>query len=350
MAHSLADFQAAIYGIAGTKLTNDDISFIKSYRPWGFILFARNIENRAQVLELTNQLRDVTGRDSLPILIDQEGGRVARLRPPHARLHPPAEVYGTIHSQNPEKAIEAARLGGYLIGQELRALGITVNCMPCLDVARGETSDVIGDRAYSDNPAVVSALGRSAAEGLMRAGVLPVIKHIPGHGRGAVDSHLSLPTVSASEDEMRKTDFLPFIACQDLPLGMTGHLKFTALDADNVSTQSDYIIQQLIRQHIGFDGLLMGDDISMKALSDTLPERALKTLQAGCDLVLHCNGDFVEMQALADILPCLQGKSLERAEKVQETLAETQPIEIADASELWGELLAGHFPKGAGGV
>lgn len=340
-----ADCQAALYGLSGSEMTADEIKFIQKYKPWGFILFSRNIAHRAQLRALTDNLRQITGRENLPILIDQEGGTVARLRPPHARLHPAAAVYGQIYEHDKPRALKAARLGGYLIGQELAALGLSVNCMPCLDVARDETSTVIGTRAYSDNPDTVGKLGRAVADGLMQAGILPVMKHLPGHGRGAVDSHLALPEVDAGADELAASDYVPFKACNDLPLGMTGHLTYTALDGAHVSTQSAIVIKA-IRQDIGFDGLLMGDDISMHALTGALDARALLTLEAGCDLVLHCNGDFAEMQMLADALPKLSGKALERAHRVEAILSNRAvgEMEIADAQENWGKLLTDYFP------
>ena len=347
---SLENCQAAIYGLSGTALTAEEIDFFQHAQPWGVILFARNVENRAQLLGLTNQLKQITRRKHLPILIDQEGGSVARLRPPHARLHPSAALYGQIYDTDKEKALTAAKLGGYLLGQELDALGISINCLPCLDVARAETADIIGDRAYASDPETVATLGRAMADGLIQAGVLPVMKHMPGHGRGTVDSHKALPQVDTPEAALAATDFAPFKACHDLPMGMTAHVQFTSLDADNPATQSAAIISQIIRQHIGFDGLLMGDDISMQALSGALPQRALASLAAGCDLILHCDGDMAQMQALATILPKLAGQSLKRAQKIEEMLQNPPRMAVENAQKVWEELLCGHFPNGADGV
>lgn len=347
---SLEHCQAAIYGLSGVALTAEEVDFFQHTQPWGVILFARNIENRAQLLDLTNQLKQITCRQHLPILIDQEGGSVARLRPPHARLHPPAALYGQIYDTDKEKALTAAKLGGYLLGQELDALGISINCLPCLDVGRAETTDIIGDRSYASDPEIVATLGRAMADGLMQAGVLPVMKHMPGHGRGTVDSHKALPQVDTPEAALVATDFAPFKACHDLPVGMTAHVQFTDLDADNPATQSAVIINQIIRQHIGFDGLLMGDDISMEALSGALPERALASLAAGCDLILHCDGNMAQMQDLAAVLPKLAGQSLKRAQKIEEILQNPPRVAVKNAQKVWEELLCGHFPNGTDGV
>jgi beta-N-acetylhexosaminidase len=335
--------QATIFGLAGHSLTDAERDFFRAVNPWGFILFARNIDTADRLRQLTYELHELTGRDVLPILIDQEGGRVARLKPPMVRLYPAAEIYGRIYQDAPEQAMRAAFLGSYLIGRDLRDLGITIDCLPCLDLSRPETSDVIGDRAYGSLPQQIAELGGAAGEGLMAAGVLPVIKHLPGHGRGSVDSHFELPVVTASPAELAE-DFIPFQACRDFLLGMTGHLKFEQLDAEFVSTQSPYIIQHIIRRQIGFDGLLMTDDISMQALSGTIAERAERSLKAGCDIILHCNGDMAEMVELADIA-ALSGDAAKRAEAVTAQLSGLHVEKMDNALAAWQEIVAPHFPK-----
>lgn len=303
---------AAIYGCAGQRLTDEERRFFADADPWGFILFARNIETPAQVLELTSELRDLTGRD-VPILIDQEGGRVARLKPPHWRAYPAGRCYGDLFANSPDEGREAAGLASRLIAADLQALGINVDCLPVLDVPVPGAHDVIGDRAYGETPGSVIALGRAAAEGLLRGGVLPVLKHIPGHGRAGVDSHLSLPEVKTDVRTLDLTDFAPFRALADMPLAMTAHVVYAAIDAENPATTSRKVIADIIRGVIGFDGLLMSDDLSMQALSGTLGARARGSVKAGCDLVLHCNGNMAEMQAVAAETPLLAGDALRRS-------------------------------------
>ncbi len=303
---------AAIYGCAGPQLTDSERAFFADADPWGFILFARNIENPAQVSALTAEMRNLTGRD-VPILIDQEGGRVARLRPPHWRKYPAGRRYGEIYASSTDDGLEAARLGARLIAAELRAVGVNVDCLPVLDLPVEGAHDVIGDRAYGTTPEVVIALARAAAEGLLEGGVLPVIKHIPGHGRAGVDSHLSLPRVGTDVKTLDRTDFAPFKAFADMPLAMTAHVVYEAIDAAAPATTSRAVIADIIRGIIGFDGLLMSDDLSMQALSGTLAERTRASLKAGCDLVLHCNGKMDEMEAVAGEVPMLAGDALRRS-------------------------------------
>ena len=340
--------QAIIYGLNGPRLTQEERAFFKQCNPWGFILFARNIDSAAQVADLTADLRALVDRSPtsphVPILIDQEGGRVARLTPPLVRAYPPAALYGALYDNDPERACQAATLGGYLIGCDLHALGITVNCMPCLDVAGAGMHEIIGDRAYGASPDKVAQLGRAAAKGLMQAGILPVMKHIPGHGRGQLDSHLALPKVTTKRAELEQTDFEAFRQCAYLPLAMTAHICFEALDKQAVATHSKHIIQTIIRESIGFTGLLISDDISMQALTGTLAERAQKALNAGCDVVLHCTGDMAEMQELAAVVPQLQGQSLARAAKIDELLAKCRPQKVANAENQWQKYLSGIFP------
>ena len=343
--------RAFICGISGVTLTSDERQFLLTHCPWGVILFARNIANREQVYELISEIRSISNDSSFPILIDQEGGRVARLQPPLVRVHPPAAQYGLLYNQDSAKGLRAAELGGRIMADDLMQFGINVDCAPCLDVSRPETSDIIGNRAFSDQPAAVAELGAAFARGLLAGGVLPVIKHIPGHGRGAVDSHIGLPQVDASLADMQTSDFIPFVRLRHNLLAMTGHLLFTALDPDRVSTCSPNIIEKIIRQDIGFTGLLMGDDVSMQALSGTIGERSATSLAAGCDLILHCNGDLAEMQDVASVAPLLADAALERAGAVQNALkiAEQRrkkgpPLTQGDVN-LWGEMLSSVSPS-----
>lgn len=311
--------RAVIYGFEGLTLNQAEQEFFADVAPWGYIVFARNIETPGQLLRLTDELRDLSGRADVPILIDQEGGRVARLRGPHWRDAPPSAVFGDAWARDPETAREAAWLNSRLLAQELKASGVNVDCVPMLDIrAEGSNDVVIGDRAYSDDPAIVSALGRAAAEGLLAGGVLPVIKHLPGHGRSFVDSHDGLPIVEASLADLEASDFVPFRALNDMVLGMTGHLVYTAIDPDVCSTLSKRLVDEIIRSNapgrIGFDGLLMTDDLSMGALEGDFATRTRASLNAGCDLILHCNADMAEMRAIADETPLLAGEALRRAE------------------------------------
>ena len=288
--------RAAILGCAGPELTADERAFFRDADPLGFILFARNIDTPERARRLTDDLRSCVARADAPVLIDQEGGRVARLRPPHWRKAPPARLLGELYARDPQKGLLATGLNSRLLAADVASIGCDVDCLPVLDIAFPETHAVIGDRAYADRPEPVAALGRAAAEGLMAQGVMPVIKHIPGHGRATVDSHLSLPTVTAPRAELERTDFLPFRLLSDLPWAMTGHLLFAAIDPAQAITVSARGVKDVIRDHIGFDGLLLSDDLSMQALGGTLGERAARSLAAGCDIALHCNGKMDEMR------------------------------------------------------
>ncbi len=301
--------RAVILGCEGLRLSDAERSFFADVEPWGFILFGRNIESPAQIRALTDGMRDLTGRD-VPIFIDQEGGRVARLKAPFWRTYPPAQRYGALPLKD---GLEATRLASRLIALELLALGINADCLPVLDVPVEGASNVIGDRAYSTSPEPVAVLGRAAAEGLLEGGVLPVIKHIPGHGRAGVDSHLSLPVVSASATELLERDFRPFQAMADMPMAMTAHVVYEAIDAEAPATTSRKVITDIIRGVIGFDGLLMSDDLSMQALTGSIRERARASLKAGCDVVLHCNGRIDEMEAVIAEAHVLAGDALDRA-------------------------------------
>jgi len=289
---------ATILGCSGTVLTAGERAFFRDADPLGFILLARNIENRAQARRLVDELRASVARADAPVLIDQEGGRVARLRGAPWRAAPPGRVLGELYARDPGRGLEAARLNSRLLAADVASIGCDVDCLPVLDLARPETHAVIGDRAYAAEPEAVAAIGRAAAEGLMDLGVMPVIKHIPGHGRATVDSHDALPRVAASWDELGRTDFSPFRMLADLPWAMTGHLLFEAIDPDRAITVSASGIERAIRGDIGFAGLLLSDDLSMQALGGALGDRAGAALAAGCDVALHCNGRLDEMQAV----------------------------------------------------
>jgi beta-N-acetylhexosaminidase len=312
----MTDSKAMILGCSGLKLTEDEKAFYRGERPWGFILFGRNISEPQQIADLTAEMRDCVGRDA-PVLIDQEGGRVQRIKPPILQAYPSAAVIGALYDENREKGLRAAWLMSRLHAFDLTRFGIDVDCLPVLDVPVEGASNVIGNRAYGTDPLKVAALGKAAAEGLKAGGVLPVMKHIPGHGRGMVDSHHDLPVVEASLAELEAHDFIPFAAMKDELMGMTCHLVFKAIDPDNPATTSRKVIDGIIREKLGFDGLLMSDDSSMNALKGTLVERAANIAAGGCDIVLHCNGVMDEMTAVAREVPALAGRALDRATKVE---------------------------------
>lgn len=301
----------AIFGLAGATLSADEQAFFREADPAGYILFGRNCENPAQLRALTDALRAIHGRERLFICIDQEGGRVARLRPPHWAGFPPGAVFDALFDIAPASAIEAARVNAEAIGIELAEAGITVDCHPPLDVRQPGAHDVIGDRALGSEPVRVAAIGRAVLDGLARAGVAGCIKHMPGHGRTSTDTHKELPTVTASESEL-EVDIAPFRALRDAPIGMTGHLLFTAWDADNPATLSPTVVHEVIRGRIGFDGLLLTDDIDMEALAGTVPQRAGRAIAAGCDLVLNCWARMPDMTAMVGSLPPLTDKGAER--------------------------------------
>ena len=309
-----------ISGVAGTILDPAERTLFKERPPWGAILFARNIETPDQVRNLVDEIREVLGRADAPILIDQEGGRVQRLRPPHWPGYPPASVFADIYADDPDAARRAAWTGARLIGEDLHELGINVDCLPVADISFPETHEVIGDRAYGETPEQVVDLAASAAEGLMQAGVLPVLKHIPGHGRATVDSHLDLPVVKTTRTELELTDFAAFTGLHHLPMAMTAHVIYTSIDPDNPGTTSRKVIEDVIRGDIGFDGLLMSDDLSMKALSGRFGARTAAALDAGCDIALHCNGQMEEMQAVAAGARVLTGDAAARAEQALERI------------------------------
>jgi beta-N-acetylhexosaminidase len=331
-----------IFGCRGQKLTADERTLFKEAEPWGFILFARNCDNPAQVRALVAGLRDCVGREDAPVLIDQEGGRVQRLKPPHWRIAPPAARFGVLYQRDPAKAREALKLNMRLIAAELAALGITVDCLPVLDVPAPGAHDIIGDRAYSPRPEVVAELGRVACDALLEAGVLPVIKHLPGHGRATADSHVQLPRVDAPRAALEATDFAPFRALSGMPLGMTAHVVYDAIDPERAATVSPIVIDEVIRGHIGFDGLLMSDDISanMKALDGAYRSRAERALSAGCDMLLHCNGERGEMEEVAEAVPLLAGAAGRRADEALELLSVPPPVALEEAAARLGALLS----------
>ena len=290
---------AAIFGCSGLTLTDAERRFFEAVNPQGFILFARNVESPEQVRALVKSLRETVGRADAPVLIDQEGGRVQRLKPPHWRKAPPGEPFAKLAARDMAAAKEALRLNYRLIGRELADLGIDVDCAPVLDVPVPGAHDVIGDRAFGHTSDMVAELGRSVIDGLLDEGVLPVIKHIPGHGRSMVDSHMDLPVVEASRKDLEAQDFPPFQALADAPWAMTAHVVYKAIDANAPATTSSRVIGEIIRGIIGFQGVLISDDLSMKALGGRFEDRATASLDAGCDMVLHCNGDMAEMEAIA---------------------------------------------------
>ncbi len=304
---------AFISGCAGSELSAAERAFFGRTRPWGLILFARNIEDPGQVRRLVADFREAVGRPQAPVLIDQEGGRVQRLRPPHWRTWPPAMRFAELFERDRVEALRAARLVTWLLGRELAGLGINVDCLPVLDVPVPGSHEIIGDRAYGHDPLVVATLGRAAMEGLRAAGIAPVIKHVPGHGRARADSHLKLPVVETPLEELRRTDFVPFAACADAPMAMTAHVVYAGIDPEEPATHSLRVIRDVIRGEIGFDGLLMSDDLNMKALKGSLAERCEKALAAGCDIVLHCSGILEEMEEVAAAAGTLSGRALERA-------------------------------------
>ena len=305
--------RAFITGLAGTTMTPDERAFLHEREPWGFIIFQRNIDTPAQVRRLTASVRDAVGRDA-PVLVDQEGGRVQRLGPPHWPTYPPGAAYGRCYDRNAAEGIRAAYLGARLIAADLAAVGVDVDCLPIADVPVAGANSVIGDRAYGETAEKVALLGRAVADGLLAGGVLPVLKHIPGHGRAAADSHGALPIVETDRETLTTTDFAAFRPLSDLPLGMTAHIVYTAIDPIAPATTSVTLVRDVIRDWLGFRGLLMSDDISMGALSGSIEERSRAAIAAGCDVVLHCNGELDEMRAVASAVPVLAGEAAARAE------------------------------------
>ncbi|MCG8509249.1 MAG: beta-N-acetylhexosaminidase [Rhodospirillales bacterium] len=332
---------ATVFGCSGTVLTDEERAFFRDADPLGFILFARNVETPDQVRALTEAMRKSVGREDAPILIDQEGGRVARLKPPHWREAPAAGIFGRMAAASPNRGTEAARINARLMAGELLELGITVNCAPVLDIPQIGAHDVIGDRAPGKSADIVIIVGRAIAEGLLGGGVLPVIKHLPGHGRATVDSHNELPVVDADLTDLHTEDFSTFRALRDMPLGMTGHILFTEFDENNPSTTSHVVVESVIRSHIGFDGLLISDDLSMNALSGTVGERAAAALAAGCDVALHCNGKMDEMKDVAANCKTLSANSKARLSLAEAMRRPPEPLDREAALNRLTALLEG---------
>ena len=332
--------RAFVAGCSGLTLTPDERTFFRDADPFGFILFRRNIGTPDEVRALTSALRECVGRSDAPILIDQEGGRVQRMGPPHWPRYPSGRDYAAAGLSG-EARRDLVRTGARLIAEDLRSVGIDVDCLPVLDVPVPGAHDAIGDRAYGDDPATVAELGRAAAEGLLEGGVLPVVKHMPGHGRAGVDSHHDLPRVDAALEALRRHDFEPFRLLRDMPLGMSAHVVFEAIDPDRPATTSPLVISRIVRGEIGFDGLLFTDDISMKALSGGFRERSEAAIAAGCDVVLHCNGDLAEAREVASGVPRLAGDALRRAYAALARLAApASSLDLVDLRRDFEEALA----------
>ena len=332
--------RAFITGLAGTAITSEERAFLKEAQPWGLILFKRNIVSASQVSALIINFIETVGRADAPLLIDQEGGRVQRMGPPHWPIYPPGAAYGRLYDREAAKGVAAAWLGARLIADDLAKVGITVDCLPVADVPAKGADAVIGDRAYGDTPEKVSALAAAAAAGLAGGGVLPVLKHIPGHGRATADSHAALPVVTATRAELEASDFAAFRPLAGLPLAMTAHVVFTAIDPVSPATTSAKMIQNVIRDAIGFQGLLMSDDISMGALSGSLRDRTRAAIAAGCDVALHCNGKLDEMREVAAETPLLAGKAARRAETALASRHAPEEIDVAAARAQFAALMA----------
>ena len=332
--------QAVIYGLSGPQLTDNERDFFRDADPAGYILFKRNCLNQEHLSRLNNDLRELSARPGLPILIDQEGGRVARMQPPEWPAFPRAEAFAALYDLAPSSAIEAARVNARAIALTLRAAGINVNCLPLLDVRQPGASDIIGDRALGAEPMQVAALGRAVLDGMASAGVAGVVKHLPGHGRALVDSHKELPVVTASDEELA-IDLEPFERLRWAPMGMVAHVVYTAWDPDLPASLSPNVIGSIIRERIGFDGLLMTDDLGMDALSGDFGVRAASAVAAGCDIALHCSGDMAEMQSIAAAVPALSADGEARlARAMAVTQNEEDDVDYAEAVAKRDALLA----------
>ena len=333
--------RAFITGLEGLTVSAAEREFLRASDPWGLILFKRNVENPKQVTDLVSEFRAIVGRKDAPVLIDQEGGRVQRLQPPNWPAYPPGAAFGALYQRRSGDGIAAARLGSRLIAHDLASLGITVDCLPLADVPVPGSHDVIGDRAYGITPEQVAILARSVADGLADGGVLPVLKHIPGHGRARSDSHKILPVVDTDRATLEATDFAAFRPLADLPLAMTAHVVFTACDPKLPATTSRIMIDQVIRGFIGFRGALMSDDVSMEALSGSIGERTAAALAAGCDLALHCNGKLNEMKEVAANAPVLSGEAQRRCETALATRKPPKPLDVAVARADFARMMEG---------
>lgn len=329
----MAPIGAFIAGCSGPILSTAERDFFARTNPWGLILFKRNCETPEQLKTLTTAFRAAVGRKNAPVFIDQEGGRVQRLGPPSNawRRYPAARAYGEAFNASALTGLRAARNVGRLMAEDLIAAGITANCVPVLDVPQPDAHEIVGNRAYSDRIEAIMALARAHAAGFADGGVLPVIKHIPGHGRARADSHLELPVVDAKREELEAVDFPPFAAMADAPMAMTAHVVYTALDKTAPATLSKKVISNVIRKQIGFRGLLMTDDLSMKALSGSYGEKTERALAAGCDIVLHCNGEMDQMEEVAAAAGALKGKALARAKAALKMARKPQPFDRKQA-------------------
>jgi beta-N-acetylhexosaminidase len=332
--------RAFITGLRGTAITPEERAFLRDASPVGLILFKRNIVDPSQLRELIEQFRAIRGPDAA-VLIDQEGGRVQRMGPPHWPAYPAGAVYGELYRLDPAQGLRAAWLGARLMAADLAAVGITVDCLPLADVPVAGADRVIGDRAYGDTAPQVAAIAAAVAAGLQAGGVLPVIKHMPGHGRATADSHHQLPVVTADRSTLEATDFAAFVPLAAAPFGMTAHVVFTALDPGLPATTSPIMIGQVIRGFIGFSGALMSDDVSMGALSGPIGERVRQSLAAGCDLVLHCNGEFTEMQEVAAHCPELGGTALQRTARALASCRPPETINLEAARAEFSQLVSG---------
>ncbi|NOT39624.1 MAG: beta-N-acetylhexosaminidase [Alphaproteobacteria bacterium] len=332
--------RAAILGCEGQELTAEERAFFRDANPWGFILFQRNCGSPEQLRKLTADLRESVGRTNVPILIDQEGGRVQRLRGEHWKKRPAAASFGAINRQNPTAARELTYDNARVMAEELRDLGINVDCVPCIDVPIEGSHDIIGDRAFARDPWVVASLGQAVIDGMLDGGVLPVIKHMPGHGRARADSHLELPVVDTLRTELERSDFAPFRALAHAPLAMSAHVVYSDIDASAPATASKRVVDEIIRGFIGFDGALMTDDLTMRALKGSLADRTRAAIAAGCDLVLHCKGGIADMRDVAAATPILSGKALERTSRALSCLKPSKPFAIAEAQSRVDQALA----------
>jgi beta-N-acetylhexosaminidase len=332
--------RAFITGLAGLTISANERAFLREASPWGLIIFKRNVSMPEQVVELTRSFRDIVGWEA-PVLVDQEGGRVQRLGPPQWPAYPPGARYGSLYDREPKAGLAAARMAGHLIASDLTALGIDVDCLPLADVPVAGSDGVIGDRAYGLEPGKVARIAAAIAEGLLAGGVLPVLKHLPGHGRAMADSHKALPVVSTDRATLESTDFAAFRPLAGLPLGMTAHVVFSAIDPVAPATTSVTMVREVIRGFIGFQGLLMSDDISMGALSGSIADRSRAALSAGCDVVLHCNGDLNEMTEVAGVVPQLAGEAARRAETALTQRKAPEQFDVEQARTMFARMIGG---------
>ena len=336
----MAMLSSFISSCAGEALTGDEWRFFQDARPCGLILFKRNCREPEQVKALVNAYKDALGSDNVLVLIDQEGGRVQRLQPPVWRKLPAAAAYGKLYREDADLAVQAARSIFQLLAMDLRTLGINANCAPVLDLPAPGMAEAIGDRAFGPDAAMIAELGRAVADGLLAGGVLPVMKHLPGHGRATADSHQVLPMVDASLDTLADADFVPFRALKDLPMAMTAHILYTDIDRSGPATTSRLVIDTIIRGEIGFDGLLLSDDLGMEALAGTVGERAHAVLAAGCDVATQCSGRLAEMEDAAGAVGMLEGRSLERFEAALARRQAPEAFDVSRALEALAEVLA----------